>query len=402
MAIITIMSGSYCHADDIIKGVAQRLGSSRISEILPEEVAKRFETSAESVQSFLDGTPPDFNKLSKKQIRLLGFIETTLAELILADNVIVDGRVGFMIPGNIPHALKVCIIANHDFRIEQAAKIDNVSGDAAASRLLEYDTYLSKWSGHFTQHAAYDEHQFDVIIPMHNTTIDKAIEIICNQAESEAVQTTERSRKIAADFLLGAKVKLALTSAGYDVNVFAESGRVNIEINEQSLWMSKLENKLRSMASEIPGVTEVTTRMGPKSAPPSLNPWDNVDAPPKILLVDDEKEFVHTLSERLKTRNLESAIAYDGEQALDMVRNDVPDVIILDLLMPGIDGIETLRRLKEMNPDIQVIILTGHGSDRERETAEELGAFAYLHKPVNINDLARKMKEAYAVKRRGH
>jgi len=178
MAIITIISGSYCHDDDIIKGVIQRLGSNRIADILPQEVAKRFDVDPESIKSIFTTDTPEFERLSKKQKRLLGSIETTLAELILADNVIVDGGIGFMIPGNIPHALRVCLIANHVFRVEQAAAVDKLPRTEASARILEYDKDLSKWSGYYTQHAAYDEHQYDVIIPMHNTNVDNAVEII--------------------------------------------------------------------------------------------------------------------------------------------------------------------------------------------------------------------------------
>lgn len=117
--------------------------------------------------------------------------------------------------------------------------------------------------------------------------------------------------------------------------------------------------------------------------------------PSKILLVDDEKEFVQTLSERLLTRNLESSVVYNGEEAIEFVNKDEPEVMVLDLKMPGIDGIEVLRRVKKEHPKVEVIILTGHGSDREESLAEELGAFAYLHKPVNVDLLAKVMREAY-------
>jgi DNA-binding response OmpR family regulator len=120
------------------------------------------------------------------------------------------------------------------------------------------------------------------------------------------------------------------------------------------------------------------------------------EAKPKYLLVDDEKEFVLTLSERLETRNLGSAIAYDGEQALSIVETDAPDVMVLDLKMPGIDGMEVLRRVKEEKPDTEVIILTGHGSEQEERRAKDLGAFAYLEKPVNIDVLTETMKKAYS------
>ena len=122
----------------------------------------------------------------------------------------------------------------------------------------------------------------------------------------------------------------------------------------------------------------------------------SLDAPPKVLLVDDEKEFVHTLSERLQTRSMQPAVAYDGEEALSMIATDQPDVMVLDLKMPGIDGLEVLRRVKRKHPDTEVIILTGHGSDAEEALAAQLGAFAYLRKPVDIDILTDTMKRAYS------
>jgi len=120
-----------------------------------------------------------------------------------------------------------------------------------------------------------------------------------------------------------------------------------------------------------------------------------VDIPAKVLLVDDEKEFVQTLSERLQARSMQPAIAYDGEEALSMIKADQPDVMVLDLKMPGIDGLEVLRRVKQKHPETEVIILTGHGSDAEETLAAQLGAFAYLRKPVDIDILTDTMKKAY-------
>ena len=125
-----------------------------------------------------------------------------------------------------------------------------------------------------------------------------------------------------------------------------------------------------------------------------LNGDANSNLPAKILLVDDEKEFVHTLAERLETRGLSSSMAYEGEQALAMVAADEPEVMVLDLRMPGMQGMEVLRRVKRDHPYVQVIILTGHGSEADRELAEELGAFDYLQKPVNIKQLVDVIKVA--------
>jgi DNA-binding response OmpR family regulator len=115
----------------------------------------------------------------------------------------------------------------------------------------------------------------------------------------------------------------------------------------------------------------------------------------KILLVDDEKEFVETLSERIRMREHDSEVALDGEQALKKMDDDLPDVVVLDLKMPGMDGMEVLRRIRKAYPKVQVIMLTGHGSDKDEEEARKLGAFEYLQKPVEIDALMKKVKKAY-------
>lgn len=115
----------------------------------------------------------------------------------------------------------------------------------------------------------------------------------------------------------------------------------------------------------------------------------------KILLVDDEQEFVNTLSERIQMREIGANVALNGEQALEFVDNEVPDVMVLDLRMPGIDGIEVLRRVKKQYPKVQVIILTGHGSEKDEEEAKRLGAFDYLQKPVEVDTLVTRIRKAY-------
>jgi DNA-binding response OmpR family regulator len=118
----------------------------------------------------------------------------------------------------------------------------------------------------------------------------------------------------------------------------------------------------------------------------------------KVLLVDDEREYVTTLGERMEMRGFEPEIAFSGEQALRMLEHSLPDVMVLDLKMPGIDGLEVLRRVKKRYPQIQVIILTGHGSDRDEAAARRLGAFDHLQKPVDITDLVHIMELAFRQK----
>jgi len=89
-------------------------------------------------------------------------------------------------------------------------------------------------------------------------------------------------------------------------------------------------------------------------------------------------------------------VAYDGEQALKAIKKGKHDLMVLDLRMPGINGIEVLRRVKKSNPDVQVVVLTGHGTEKDEEQAKKLGAFAYLKKPADIDLLVGTLQKAWS------
>jgi DNA-binding response OmpR family regulator len=114
----------------------------------------------------------------------------------------------------------------------------------------------------------------------------------------------------------------------------------------------------------------------------------------KVLLVDDEQEFVTTLAERLELRGMHVEIAMDGEMALGLIETDPPQVVVLDVMMPGLSGMEVLERIKTIDPKIQVILLTGHGATKDGIKGMQLGAFDYLIKPVDIDELIEKLNEA--------
>ncbi|MBW1812329.1 MAG: response regulator [Deltaproteobacteria bacterium] len=121
-----------------------------------------------------------------------------------------------------------------------------------------------------------------------------------------------------------------------------------------------------------------------------------------ILLVDDEVPFVETMSKRLKKRDTNVLSAYSGPEALECLKqNSDIEVIILDVKMPGMDGIEALRKIKQQYPLVEVIMLTGHATVETGIEGMKLGAFDYLLKPCEIEDLMIKVKEA-ASKKRDH
>ncbi len=114
----------------------------------------------------------------------------------------------------------------------------------------------------------------------------------------------------------------------------------------------------------------------------------------KILLVDDEEEFVSTLAERLKLRGIHAITAANGMTALDMIEAYHPDVVFLDLLLPDLSGIEVLKKIKSRYPHIKVILMSGQGYTEDEEKGMQLGAFGYLVKPIRIEDLLEKINEA--------
>ncbi len=114
----------------------------------------------------------------------------------------------------------------------------------------------------------------------------------------------------------------------------------------------------------------------------------------KVLLVDDEVDFVEVLAERLRARGLATDTAVTGLTAVTMAEQTRYDAIVLDMAMPGMDGIETLERLLELNPDLQVILLTGRATLEQAVAAIKLGALDLLEKPAEIDTLVGKIEDA--------
>jgi DNA-binding NtrC family response regulator len=120
----------------------------------------------------------------------------------------------------------------------------------------------------------------------------------------------------------------------------------------------------------------------------------------KLMLVDDEAAFVESLARRLSARGYKTVCALSGQEALDQLqKHGDTDVAVLDVKMPGMDGIETLREIKSRYPLIEVVMLTGHGTVESAVEGMKLGAFDYVLKPCEIDELARKIEAAAAQKR---
>jgi two-component system, OmpR family, response regulator CpxR len=396
MSVITIFSGSFCKEDLVIEDLLLKTGYTLITDKEIVAGASRASGMAESkIRRTFSAKTSVFNKFTHEKERSIAHLRLAIAEMLCEDNLLLSGFTSQLIPDEISHVLRVCLIADVKFRVSEAAKEAGAHKKDALKLIQKHDGDRALWINTlFGKNDPWDPELYDIIIPVDKTGLEEAAILIKENADKEVVKPTDLSKKAVDDFLLGARVDVVLAAEGHNVGVKAKDGAITLTINKHVLMLSRLEEELKSIAGKVPDVRSVETRVGAGFHQTDVYRKYDFEMPSKVLLVDDEREFVQTLSERLLMRDMGSAVAYDGESALSLVREDEPEVMILDLKMPGIDGIEVLRRVKDTNPEIEVIILTGHGSEEDRKVCMELGAFAYLHKPVDIDLLSETLKKA--------
>jgi two-component system response regulator CpxR len=396
MSLISLFSGVYCKDAEVVQHLHEHTGFRVVNDEEVAAAAGRLSGLKESAFArAFTGKPSAFNSFTHEKERSIAYLKLALAELLPVDNLIVTGFAVHLIPKKISHALRVCLIGDLKFRSAVASSQPGVAKKDIAKLISRHDENAALWVK--TINGGSDPWApllYDILIPMDKVSTLEAKNLILRHFGREVVRQTEESRQAVEDFLLAAKVGVALAKDGHTVQVDAENGAVVLTINKHVLMLSRLEDELKSIVGKVPGIRSIETKVGKDYHQADVYRRYDFELPSKVLLVDDEREFVQTLSERLLMRDMGSAVAYDGESALAMVNEDEPEVMILDLKMPGIDGIEVLRRVKQTRPEIEVIILTGHGSEDDRKTCLSLGAFAYLQKPVDIEVLTETLKQA--------
>ncbi len=397
MSVITIFSGLFCNKEAVVRDLLESTGLLLITD---DEVA-----SAASELSGIEKTKLQkaffaktsvFNNFTHEKERSIAYLRQALAKILENENIIVTGYSGLLIPQNIDHVLRVCLIAKTAFRLALAKETRQLSEEDATQAILGEDHNRSVWTDTlFSVADPWNTDLYDMVIPMGKTVPGKALALIEENMLKEAVRRTEDSREAVNDFLLAANTEVALVNAGHNVRVQAKKGKIVLTINKQVLMLSRLEEELKAIAGKVAGVQSVETLLNREDAQAPIYRKNNFELPSKVLLVDDEREFVQTLSERLQMRDMGSVVAYDGKSALELVQTDEPEVMIIDLKMPEIDGIEILKQVKQIRPEIQVIVLTGHGSEQDKKICMDMGAFAYMQKPVDINLLSETLKKAH-------
>ncbi len=397
MSVITVFNGLFSEAGVVVKRVLDATGyrlvtdqeivadAAGISGMAEEKIARAFQAKA-SV----------FNTFSHDKERAIAWLRMAMAaKLVDQDKLLFSGFASQLASPDIDHILKVCLISTMRERLAVAERTEGYAEKHALKLIHKDDEDRAAWIASLKGvKDPWDRTLYDIVVPVGPVDVDKAADIIVEQLDNAAVRVTDVSKARAEDFLLAAKVETVLAAEGHSVLVSARQGKIKLTINKHVLMLERLERELSEIVSAVDGVQEVETGVGKGFHQTDIYRKVDFEMPSKVLLVDDEREFAQTLSERLMMRDMGSAVVFDGESALDLVSDDEPEVMVLDLKMPGIDGIEVLRRVKEEHPNIEVVILTGHGSEKDRDICMGLGAFAYLHKPVDIDVLSETLKAA--------
>jgi two-component system, OmpR family, response regulator CpxR len=395
MSIITIFAGIYCNEESAIKELLKKTGYTYLTD--PDIVSKAVTLSDLSESKILKAFSSKtsvFSQFGNEKERSIAYLKLAVAETLTGDNILVNGFTSLLIPPGIAHVLRVCLIADMKYRISNAHS-SGMSENEARKIIHRSDEDRMSWTRSILERDdPWNISMYDMVLPTDKMTPAEIANLVEKTLERDVLKASEDSSKAVQDFILASRVEVALAREGHIIAAEADAGALMLTINKNVILLKKLEDELRSIASRVPGVQSVATKVGKKFHQSDIVRKYDFETPSKLLIVDDERQFVQTLSERLRLREIGSVIAYDGESALSMIKEEEPDVMILDLKMPGIDGIEVLKRVKQTNPRIEVIILTGHGSEADREMCMQLGAFAYLQKPVDVNVLSETIKRA--------
>jgi two-component system response regulator CpxR len=395
MSIITVFTGKYCNEELAIKEILEKTGYKYLTDSDIAAKAGRLSDLPESkILKAFSAKVSVFNQFTHEKERSIAYLKLAVAETITEDNLLINGFTSLLIPAGIAHVLKVCLIADMKYRLSIAGS-SGMSENEALKMLHRSDEDRMSWTKSILEKDdPWDVSIYDMVMPTDKINSKGIADLVKNTLEKNILKTSAAGEKAIHDFILAARVETELIKGGHFIIAEANDGAVTLTINKNVLMLKRLEEELQALAIKIPGVQSVATKVGRKFYQPDIVRRYDLEMPSKLLLVDDERQFAQTLSDRLHLREIGSVIAYDGESALDIIREDEPDVMILDLKMPGIDGIEVLKRVKQTNPKIEIIILTGQGSEADREQCMNLGAFAYLEKPVDVNVLSDTIKKA--------
>jgi CheY-like chemotaxis protein len=396
MSIVAAFSGTFCRAEEILERFLAESGYALLTDAqIVDRAAQLSSIPADTLKRCFLAKTSVFNPFTRERERSMAWLKLAVAHYCQQDALVLHGFSSHLVPESISHVLRICLVADLSARAKAALKICSISKAKAPQWLGGQDQERAVWVQAVKGASdPWDPALYDMVLPTSDGNVDKNVALILKGLAAEAVRPTDTSRAAAAAFLRAARIEAELAAQGHVVDVFMDGDDVLLRIDRPVLMRERLEAELVTAVRAVHSRGDIEVRTASAEEGKDVYRSYSDDVLSKVLLVDDEREFIQTLSERLEMRDIGAAVAFDGESALELVEDDAPEVMLLDLQMPGINGIEVLKKVKAEHPEIEVVILTGHGTDKDRDICMDLGAFAYLEKPVDIDVLSDILKRA--------
>lgn len=363
-------------------------------ENLFADTVGRFDgVTVDKLKKQMYGKTSVFNQFTLEKEGVLSMFRAVLAEKLQEHgHYLFYGFHSLLIPVEISEVLRVLVVDNKQQRIAQGER-EGLKAREAKRKVRGHDVSAISWSDFLLKKEAYDPTLYDLVLPVEGRSHRQLTEEILRFYYKTSVLRTTDSQRAVQNLGTKAAVEKVLLSQGHKLPVTAHGEMVTLTVQNSVFNLSSLEKELTRLAKQVVGVESVEMKRS-KSHADSIYRPQKFELPSKVLFVDDEREFVQTVSQRLISRNVGTYGVYNGEEALEMINEDRPEIMVLDLKMPGLHGIEVLRRTKEIAPEVEVIILTGHGTVKDEHDCMALGAFAYLNKPVDIEQLSATIAAA--------
>ncbi|HBH28352.1 MAG: response regulator [Desulfofustis sp. PB-SRB1] len=401
MSSIALFPCSFTPAAQVTESLVKSLGLTLYNdEDLIRDTCKKYDidpvtrVEPKTIRQMIYQKTSVFNQFTLEKEIVVNKLKTVLYEKLESqDAYLFYGFHALLIHPSVSHILKVLVVDNKSARIEWAMG-EGLSAKKAEKAIRNDDISAFAWVDFIHQTKPSDRKLYDLVLPVKDKTEQEITEEITKRFHTTSVLRTAQSKKAITDMVCAVRVERILLCNGHKLAVTADDGIITLSVNKSVTSLARLTEELVELAQQVAGVEQVKIVQDP-SYDASIYRKQRFGFPSKVLFVDDEKEFVQTVSQRLISRDVGTYGVYNGEDALELVTEDRPDVMVLDLKMPGLHGVEVLRRTKEIAPEVEVIILTGHGTSEDMEQCMKLGAFAYMNKPVNIEELSASIKKAY-------
>jgi len=275
MPIITISRGSYSRGKAVAEKLAAKLGYELVSRDVLLEASGEFNIPEIKLVRALHDAPSILERFTHGKERYISYIYSALLQHARKDNIVYHGLAGHFFLGGISHVCKVRIIADIQDRVREEMRRENISAEKALFILKKDDEERRKWALQMYGMDTSDSKLYDMVLNIHNLTVDDAVEILAGVARKPAFQATPASRQLVEDLALAARLKAALSKFDHRIQIRSESGKIfvdHIELLPNSEWP-----KIKAIADQIEGVKEVHFNpIIPREQHDHINPFHNI------------------------------------------------------------------------------------------------------------------------------